>query len=125
MAQPPYGSDPYGYDPYGAYGAPQPPASVQHHYYGAPPVMMPPTNGMATAALICGIAGFLLCGLASPLAIIFGHIARGQIRRTGEQGDGMALAGLILGYVVTVFMVLIVLFYFGLIAAIVSSSSTT
>jgi len=32
------------------------------------------------------------------LAIPFGHIARSQIRRTGEQGSGVALAGLILGY---------------------------
>ncbi|MBO2453564.1 DUF4190 domain-containing protein [Actinomadura barringtoniae] len=123
MAQPPYGpSDPYGYGPDaygGGYGPPQP--SVQHHYYGAPPPMMPPTNGMATAALICGIAGIVVCGLASPLAIIFGHISRGQIRRTGEQGDGMALAGLILGYIVTVLWLLVVLFYFGLIAALISS----
>jgi hypothetical protein len=31
--------------------------------------------------------------------VILGHIARRQIRETGENGDGMALAGLILGYV--------------------------
>lgn len=33
------------------------------------------------------------------LGVIFGHIARSQIRRTGEQGDGLALAGLIIGYI--------------------------
>ena len=33
-----------------------------------------------------------------PLGIIFGHIARSQIRRTGERGSGLALAGLIVGY---------------------------
>ena len=32
-------------------------------------------------------------------AIIMGHIARRQIKLSGEQGDGMALAGLILGYI--------------------------
>ena len=32
-------------------------------------------------------------------AIIMGHISRRQIRESGEQGDGMALAGLILGYI--------------------------
>lgn len=49
------------------------------------------TNSMAVAALISAFVVPLL-------AVIFGHIARSQIRRTGEQGAGMALAGLILGY---------------------------
>ena len=39
---------------------------------------------------------WLLTGIP---AIVLGHIARRQIRQTGEAGDGMALAGLILGYV--------------------------
>ena len=58
------------------------------------------TNGMAIAAMICGIAqffGFWLLGTIP--AVVLGHIARRQIRQTGEQGAGMALAGLILGYV--------------------------
>ncbi|WP_024801649.1 DUF4190 domain-containing protein [Nocardia sp. BMG51109] len=49
------------------------------------------TNSLAVTALVLGV-------VAGPLAIPFGHVARSQIRRTGEQGDGMALAGLILGY---------------------------
>jgi hypothetical protein len=32
------------------------------------------------------------------VAVVCGHVARGQIRRTGEAGDGVAIAGLILGY---------------------------
>ncbi len=58
------------------------------------------TNGLAIAAMICGIAqffGFWLLGTIP--AVVLGHIARRQIRQTGEQGAGMALAGLILGYV--------------------------
>lgn len=35
----------------------------------------------------------------SPAAVITGHIALSQIKRTGETGRGMALAGLIIGYV--------------------------
>lgn len=35
----------------------------------------------------------------SPLGIVFGFIARSQIRQTGEEGDGLALAGIILGFV--------------------------
>jgi hypothetical protein len=49
------------------------------------------TNTMAILALIFGLAGGLL-------GIFFGHIARAQIRRTGEQGWGLATAGLVLGY---------------------------
>jgi Domain of unknown function (DUF4190)/Domain of unknown function (DUF1707) len=71
--------------------------------YPYPPPGYPvgrPTNGMAIAAMVCGIAqffGFWLLGTIP--AVVLGHIARRQIRQTGEQGDGMALAGLILGYV--------------------------
>lgn len=60
----------------------------------------PHTNSMAVAALVLGI-------VIAPLAIPVGHIARSQIKRTGEQGNGLALAGLILGYI---FLSLIVLF---------------
>ncbi|HEU4346460.1 MAG TPA: DUF4190 domain-containing protein [Actinoplanes sp.] len=37
----------------------------------------------------------------SPIAIVFGHVAKKQIRRTGEQGEGLATAGLWLGYIFT------------------------
>jgi hypothetical protein len=39
------------------------------------------------------------CGIGSILAVIFGHIALGQIRERHQEGTGMARAGLILGYV--------------------------
>ena len=57
-----------------------------------------PTNGLAIGSLVCGILEFFTLGLASIPAVILGHLARGQIRRTGEHGDGMAIAGLILGW---------------------------
>ena len=83
-----------------AYSPPQ----VQQFYY--PPVR--PTNGLALAALICGIAQFAV-GVTFIPAIICGHLARRQIRQTGEAGDGMALAGLILGYVGGVLVILAIL----------------
>lgn len=64
------------------------------------PVAAAPTNSLAIASLACGIiqfVGFWLLGTIP--AIVFGHIARRQIRQSGEQGAGMALAGMILGYV--------------------------
>lgn len=58
------------------------------------------TNPVAVVALICGIAQFfgfwLLCTIP---AVVCGYIARRQIRENGEQGDGMALAGLVLGWI--------------------------
>ncbi|MBS9534184.1 DUF4190 domain-containing protein [Mycobacterium sp. M1] len=49
------------------------------------------TNSMAITSLICSF-------LMPLLGVVFGHVARSQIRRTGEQGGGMAPAGLIIGY---------------------------
>jgi hypothetical protein len=91
--------------------------------YGAPPMIVRPVpNKMAVWAMwmgIVGIGGGFVCGLLSMmpiigvvfsiiamflwvapiLAVIFGHIGLSQIKRTGEDGHGQALAGLIMGYV--------------------------
>jgi hypothetical protein len=76
---------------------------------GTPPVVRPKgTNGLAIASLTCGIAQFMLGPLPTIPAIVFGHVARHQIRRTGEDGAGLALAGLILGWAAVVLGVLIV-----------------
>jgi hypothetical protein len=55
-------------------------------------------NGLAMASLACGIGQFMVGPLATIPAIVFGHMARNRIRRTGEQGAGLALAGLVLGW---------------------------
>lgn len=70
------------------------------------------TSGLAIASLVCGI-----CQIGFPLptglvAIFLGHAARRRIRRTGERGDGLALAGLILGYVGLVGFLLLFLMLF-------------
>jgi hypothetical protein len=56
------------------------------------------TNGYAIASFACGLGQFMVGPLATIPAIIFGHMARSQIRRTGEQGAGLALIGLLLGW---------------------------
>jgi hypothetical protein len=56
------------------------------------------TNGFAVASLACGLGQFVAGPFATIPAIVFGHMARSQIRRTGEQGDGLAIAGLVLGW---------------------------
>ena len=64
------------------------------------------TNGMAIAALVCGVTGFFF------LAIPFGFVGRKQIRQSNgtQTGDGMALAGIILGFVSLGFVLLYVVF---------------
>ena len=64
------------------------------------PLGPPRTNAYAVASLVCGIAGTMI-GLPAVPAVVLGHMARRRIRATGEQGDGLAVAGLVLGYVVT------------------------
>lgn len=95
----------------------QPTARVSPAPQGWPAAPQPQhTNGMAVAALVCGIGQFVVIGFpAGIVAIILGHKARRRIRMTGEQGDRLARAGLVLGYVGTGLLVLAVL-AFALIA---------
>jgi len=63
------------------------------------PYAAPPTNTLAIVSLAAGVASYFMVPVIGGLvAIITGHMARGQIRRTGERGAGFALIGLILGY---------------------------
>jgi len=80
------------------------------------PVGQQATNGMAIASLVCGL-GQLLAGFPAGIAaIILGHLAQRRIRETGERGEGMARAGLILGYIGTAGFLLLILFI-GLVLA--------
>ena len=60
----------------------------------------PRTNGLAIASLVCSVAGVATC-VSAPVGAILGHVARKQIRERGEAGDGMALAGIIVGWILT------------------------
>ncbi|MEV4383245.1 DUF4190 domain-containing protein [Streptosporangium sp. NPDC049644] len=103
-----YGPPGGGYDPYGGYGAPPPRGN----------------NGMAIAALIMGIAGLFVCGLTSIVGVVLGHVSLGQIKRTGEEGRGMAIAGLVLSYF-GIACWLAVLAWLIAVGAIVGSASLT
>jgi hypothetical protein len=87
-------SDPAGYGQT-AYG----PAGYGQPVYQTYPAAQP-TNGLAIASMIIAILGF------GPIGAIMGHIARRQIQERGEQGDGFALAGIIVGWVTTAFWLL-------------------
>jgi hypothetical protein len=56
------------------------------------------TSGKATASLVCGLLFFI--AFAFVAAIVFGHLALSEIRRSAGRlkGEGLAIAGLVLGY---------------------------
>jgi hypothetical protein len=59
-----------------------------------------PTNSMAVVSLIAGIAGLtIFFFVGSIVAVITGPMARKQIAQTGEEGGGMATAGIIMGWI--------------------------
>ncbi|HEY3436058.1 MAG TPA: DUF4190 domain-containing protein, partial [Actinotalea sp.] len=96
--------------------------------YGYPPVAGPPTNTLAVVSLITGIAGLTIFPfLASIAAVITGHMARRRIQETGEAGQGLTTAGLVLGYIGIGIVALVILGFLvlGVFAASVSSSMGT
>jgi hypothetical protein len=87
------------------------PAGVMPAVWPTPgPVYQPamPTNSLARASLILGVAEFFSMGLTAIPAVICGHLAKGEMRQTGQRGDGMATAGLVLGYMAIIFWGIVV-----------------
>jgi hypothetical protein len=86
------------YPPPGAYYPPPYPPPVGG--WGPPQPMQPMprsgTNGLAIASLITAFTGFLCC-IGSIVAIVLGTVALDQIKRTREEGFGLAVAGIALG----------------------------
>jgi hypothetical protein len=70
--------------------------------------MVPRTEPLAIVSLVAGIGQFVMPVVTAIVAIVCGHIARGKIKRSQgtETGSGLALAGLILGYIGLAFIVL-------------------
>jgi uncharacterized membrane protein len=87
----------------------------------------PQNTTAATVSLVCGILSWVLCAslLLSVPAVIAGHMALGGIRRGDcpDSSRGMAIAGLVLGYVNIVLTVLGILFYVLIIALAVVGSA--
>jgi hypothetical protein len=70
-----------------------------------------PTGKPTTTSLIFSVAG-VLCGVSAIAGVVMGHIARRQIKREPGRydGAGMALAGLIVGWIITGLLILYLLF---------------
>ena len=100
FATPTGGQQPYGQQPQGQQAYGQQPYGQQG--YGQNPYgQAPQASGTNTMAILSLVFAFLFW----PLAIVFGFIARGQIKRTGEGGGGLALAGIIIGFAFLAFTV--------------------
>lgn len=97
------------------YGTPSPYRTP--YPYGGP--SRPKNNGLAVAALVCGICGFVYF-IPAVLGIVFGFVARSQIKNSGgtQTGSGLALAGIIVGSAWIALLVLVVL-----VAAVSTSNS--
>jgi hypothetical protein len=123
---PPRPAPPYGYPPpyqgsamgYGGpreYGGPPGYPSVYDPYQ----VSLPETNGLAVGSLVTSIAGVVLgipltlfcyLGLLIPIVgIVLGAMALNQIKRTNQQGRGLAIAGIAVGAIAVVLLVVLVI----------------
>lgn len=114
---PPYGQQPYGQQPQQGWGEQPPQGYYPPQYYG--PMQQKTTNGLAIASMVLGIVWVYWIG--SILALVFGYVARKQIRERNQNGDGMAIAGIVLGWVGVGFLLLMIAF--GVITSVASSSS--
>ena len=124
---PAYGAPPASGAPafdYGSSGYGPPPGYPAQPGYGAPgygPPMYPQVMTTNTLAILALVFAFVF----APASIVLGHLAKKQIRQTGEQGEGLATAGLWLGYIFTGLGVLICIGYIVIIVVAIGSSATS
>ena len=72
------------------------------------------TNGLAIASLICAF-------IVPLVGVILGHIALSQIKQTGQEGRGLAIAGLVIGYA---YIALALIFVCGIFALSLAAANT-
>lgn len=111
----PYGQQPQQPDPYGP--SSPPPGQSPYEQPGQPPGYPPPgppgyppqppgpppggnTNTLAIVSLVLALAGLVTLGITAVVGAILGHVAKRQIRDRDEQGEGLATAGIIAGWVI-------------------------
>jgi hypothetical protein len=109
--QPPSGDQPQQPNPYGQLQSYQQPTPYQQPQPYQPPYAYGPQpgygypmaprqeQGMAVASLVCSLLGIFFC-LPAILGIIFGHVGYSKAKRGEAGGQGMAQAGMIIGYVI-------------------------
>lgn len=93
--------------PYGGY---PPPVGGYPPQYGAYPAPQG-TNGLAVASLVCSVTSPLLCFVLAIVGVVLGVVALNQIKRTGQNGRGLALAGIIVGAVIIAVAIAAIVLY--------------
>jgi hypothetical protein len=90
-----------------------------------------PNNSLAVVSLVTAVGSFLghiipFVGgfVLAVVAVITGHMALSQIKKTGEPGKGLATAGLIIGYIHIAVITLVFVFLFSFIVAIFAAIFT-
>jgi len=97
-----------------AYGAPQPGYT--------PYPTQPKTNTLAIVSLIASLAGVIVVAFIGQIVgIITGHMALSQIKQRGENGRGLALAGVIIGYISLALYIVLAIIFIGVFVALVNS----
>jgi hypothetical protein len=88
-----------------------------------------PNSGAATASLVFGIIGIVggwcLLGVPCLLAVILGHVGLSATKDNRMQGRGMAVAGLVLGYVCLIPAVVITVLIIGSVFFTAQTTPTT
>lgn len=110
-----YGAQPYGTQQYGTQQAYALPASG----YGRT------TNVLAIISMTASIIGLVSFAILSIAGVIMGHIALSQIKRRGEAGRGMAIAGLIVGYAGIAFWILMVVLWIAFLGIFVTAAGAS
>lgn len=98
----------------GVYGLPN-----SYTLGGGAYTMAPPTSGLAITSLVCGILGLIACFIITAIpAVVCGHMAMSQIKNSNgmTSGKGMAIAGLIMGYLVVAITLVWLLMFVGMVA---------
>jgi hypothetical protein len=97
------------YQPYPGSG----PMPGYQTFQGVPMGATSATNGMSVASLVCSCAGIvpIFFGIPCVLGIIFGFVARSQIKRTNgtQAGSGLALAGIIVGFALIAIAIILII----------------
>jgi hypothetical protein len=127
MSEPPpppqyqYGAYPGSYPPppqYGGYPASYPPPPPQP-YSGFTPPPTGPRNGLGIAALVIAIIGLVLCwtvvgGVILGLsAVIIGFVAQGRVKRGQATNGGVAIAGIVLGFLAIIVSLVFIPIWIG------------
>ena len=88
---------------------PYPGPAAPGYYQPYSPQKPQGTNGKAIAALVTSVAGLVCCGLPAIAGIVLGIMAMRETRASGQDGYGLALAGVIIGSLVVLGMLLYLL----------------